>query len=494
MRAMGDEHDVKDLGMAVVKLPDGQQLDLPLLQDAAGNRFLDVRKLQPTTGICTFDPGFTSTGSCDSKITFIDGKKGVLMYRGYNIDDLAEQGDFTDSCYALLHGELPTAAQKEEFRTELTRHTMVHEQLIQFYKGFRHDAHPMAIMVGVTGALSAFYANASDIGDPQMRLRSCMRLISKMPTLAAIAYKTAIGQPIVYPRNDLSYTENILHMMFSLPTEKYQVDPVLTKALEVILILHMDHEQNASTSTVRVAGSSQANPFACIASGIAALWGPAHGGANEAVLRMLEHIGNRDNIPEALKRAKDKNDSFRLMGFGHRVYKTYDPRAKIMKKVCDQVLEHVGIKDELLEVAMELEHVATSDDYFVKRGLYPNVDFYSGIVLRAMGIPVSMYTVLFAVARTVGWVAQWKEMAEEPIQKISRPRQIYSGYMERKFVPVEERGGGDAQVDKDVPAHLRNDFPHSINTAAKSSGNGAPSSRSMAATSKHVSAKVGANR
>ncbi|DBA92912.1 hypothetical protein WJX79_000420 [Trebouxia sp. C0005] len=492
---MAAKHDVQDLGTVSLKLPDGQELELPLLKDAAGNRFLDVRKLQPTTGICTFDPGFTSTGSCDSKITYIDGKKGVLMYRGYNIDELAEQGDFTDSCYALLHGELPTAAQKQEFITDLTQHTMVHEQLIQFYKGFRHDAHPMAIMVGVTGALSAFYANASDIGDPDMRQLSCMRLIAKMPTLAAIAYKTAKGQPIVYPRNDLSYAENFLHMMFSVPTERYEVDPLLSRALEIILILHMDHEQNASTSTVRVAGSSQANPFACIASGIAALWGPAHGGANEAVLRMLKDIGSRDKIPEAVKRAKDKNDSFRLMGFGHRVYKTYDPRAKIMKQVCDQVLEHVGIKDELLEVAMELEHVATSDEYFVKRGLYPNVDFYSGIVLRAMGIPVSMYTVLFAVARTVGWVAQWKEMAEEPLQKISRPRQIYSGHMERKFVPVEERGKSEGDDHSKAPAesHPQSTGPHSANSDSTPE-NGVTSSRSMEASLKRVSAKVGANR
>lgn len=487
---MAAEHGVQELGMASVRLPDGQELELPLLKDASGNRFLDVRKLQPTTGICTFDPGFTSTGSCDSKITFIDGNKGVLMYRGYNIDELAEQGDFTDSCYALLHAELPTASQKAEFIDELTHHTMVHEQLIQFYKGFRHDAHPMAIMVGVTGALSAFYANAADLSDPQMRHLSCMRLIAKMPTLAAIAFKTAKGQPIVYPRNDLNYAENFLHMMFSLPTERYEVDPVLSRALEIILILHMDHEQNASTSTVRVAGSSQANPFACIASGIAALWGPAHGGANEAVLRMLKDIGSRDKIPEAIKRAKDKNDPFRLMGFGHRVYKTYDPRAKIMKQVCDQVLEHVGVKDELLEVAMELEHVATSDDYFVKRGLYPNVDFYSGIVLRAMGIPVSMYTVLFAVARTVGWVAQWKEMAEEPLQKISRPRQIYSGYMERAFVPVEKRGKGLADDASKSPS---SDKPNHGYSDGKSA-NGLPSSRSMEATLKRVSAKVSAPR
>eukprot|EP00891_Asterochloris_glomerata_P004678 jgi/Astpho2/4678/e_gw1.00067.398.1_t len=418
---------MKDLGVGTLQLPDGQVIDLPLLQDAAGNKFLDVRKLQPSTGICTFDPGFTSTGSCDSKITYIDGAKGVLLYRGYSIDELAQQGDFADSCYLLLHGELPTAAEKHDFDQVVVRHTMVHEQLIQFYKGFRHDAHPMAIMVGVTGALlcDPLLCRCSD---PQERLRSCMRLISKMPTLAAIAYKFAIGQPIVYPRNDLSYAENFLHMMFAIPSEKYQVDPVMARALEVILILHMDHEQNASTSTVRVAGSSQANPFACIASGIAALWGPAHGGANEAVLSMLKTIGTKDKIPEALARAKDKSDPFRLMGFGHRVYKTFDPRAKIMKETCHKLLEHLNIQnDPLLEIAMELEHIATHDEYFVKRGLYPNVDFFSGIVLRAMGIPVSMYTVLFAVARTVGWVSQWKEMAEEKLSKISRPRQVGPG-------------------------------------------------------------------
>jgi citrate synthase len=433
--------DVKNLGNAKVTLPDGQELELPFLQDAAGNKFLDVRKLHPSTQICTFDPGFTSTASCESKITYIDGGKGVLMYRGYSIDELATKGDFADSCYLLLHGELPSKAQKEAFNREITYHTMVNEQLINFYKGFRHNAHPMAIMIGVTGALSAFYPSAAEVGNDRLRIRSCMLLIAKMPTMAAIAYRYARGQPIVYPRNDLNYAENFLYMMFAMPTEQYTVDPILAEALEAIIILHMDHEQNASTSTVRVAGSSQANPFACMASGIAALWGPAHGGANEAVLRMLESIGSVEKIPEAIKRAKDKNDPFRLMGFGHRVYKTYDPRAKIMKQICDKVLDHMGVGDDpLLKIATELEHIATSDEYFVQRKLYPNVDFYSGIVLRAMGIPVDMYTVLFAVARTVGWVAQWKEMAEEKVSKISRPRQIYSGSMQRDFVSLDKRG------------------------------------------------------
>ncbi|KAK9915122.1 hypothetical protein WJX75_004966 [Coccomyxa subellipsoidea] len=431
---------------ATLKLPNGQKIDLPFLTDAANNQFLDIRKLQPSTGICTYDPGYTSTGSCSSTITYIDGKEGVLLYRGYNIEDLAEQGDFLDSAYLLLMNELPTAEQKATFEQEITMHTLVHEQLIHFYKGFKHDAHPMAIMTGVVGALSAFEPYAADIADPASRMRSCLRMISRMPTLAAIAYRTSRGYPIIYPRNDLDYASRFLHMMFAWPTQKYDVDPVLARALEKILILHMDHEQNASTSTVRTAGSSQANPFACIASGIAALWGPAHGGANEAVLRMLEDIGSKDRIPEALARAKDKKDPFRLMGFGHRVYKTFDPRAKVMRKVCHEVLEHLQIKDDaLLDIAMELENVATHDPYFVQRGLYPNVDFYSGIVLRALGVPLDMFTVLFAVSRTCGWVAQWKEMAEEQQRtpKISRPRQMYTGYMLRPYVPLGDRYAKD---------------------------------------------------
>ncbi|KAK9843949.1 hypothetical protein WJX81_000244 [Elliptochloris bilobata] len=431
---------------AKIVLPDGTEIEVPLLQDASGAKFLDIRKLQPSTGLCTFDPGFTSTGSCDSSITYIDGLKGVLLYRGYDVEQLAECGDFNDSAHLLLHGELPTAEQKAAFDRDLTLHSLVHEQLIMFYRGFKHDAHPMAIMVGVAGALSAFYANAADVGNPQQRLHSCIRLIAKMPTLAALAYRTATGLPIIYPRNDLGYAARFLHMMFAFPTQPYNVDPVLSRALEKTLILHMDHEQNASTSTVRTAGSSHANPFACIASGIAALWGPAHGGANEAVLRMLEEIGSPERIPAAVARAKDKKDPFRLMGFGHRVYKSFDPRARVMRRVAHEVLAHLNItSDPLLEIAMELERVATHDPYFVQRGLYPNVDFYSGIVLRALGVPVSMFTVLFAVARTVGWVAQWNEMAaqQQIAPKISRPRQMYTGHMQREFAPPHADAGAD---------------------------------------------------
>ncbi|GBF96378.1 citrate (Si)-synthase [Raphidocelis subcapitata] len=425
--------------VAQVILPDGRTVELPVLKDAAGQTFLDIRALQPSTGVCTFDPGFSSTASCQSAITYIDGNAGVLLYRGVPIEQLADKGDFADSAYLLLHGELPTKIQKRKFEIEIKTHTLVHEQLIQFYKGFKHDAHPMAIMVGVVGALSAFYSSTSEVHDPAQQLRACMRLISKMPTLAALAYKTSRGMPIIYPRNDLSYAENLLYMMHAVPCEPYKA-----KALETILILHMDHEQNASTSTVRTAGSSQANPFACVASGIAALWGPAHGGANEAVLKMLAEIGTRDRIPQFIAKAKDRNDPFRLMGFGHRVYKTYDPRSKIMKQICEQVLENTGVThDPLLEIAVELEKIAVHDEYFLKRNLYPNVDFYSGIVLRALDIPVSMYTVIFAVARTVGWVSQWKESMLEA-GKITRPRQMYMGQMERPFVSLGRRG--DAAV------------------------------------------------
>ncbi|GMH43029.1 hypothetical protein BSKO_10951 [Bryopsis sp. KO-2023] len=424
-------------GDAHVQLPDGLAFTLPILRDSAGKVFLDVQKLQPTFGICTFDPGFTSTASCSSSITYIDGKRGMLLYRGYPIEDLAERGDFMDTAFLLLFGELPSLKEKDKFENEVKRHSLIHEQLIHFYRGFKHDAHPMAIMVGVVGALSAFYhqsVNARDLTDIR---KAATRLIAKVPTMAAIAYKTSIGQPIVYPRNDLSYSSNLLRMMFAVPCEPYRVDPVLSRALEVFLILHMDHEQNASTSTVRTAGSSQANPFACVASGIAALWGPAHGGANEAVLRMLQEIGTVSNIPKYIARAKDRSDPFRLMGFGHRVYKTYDPRARVMQNVCKEVLAHLGkTSDPLLEIAMELEKIAGRDEYFLRRGLYPNVDFYSGIVLRAMGIPISMFTVLFAVARTVGWVAQWMEMASEPVPKITRPRQMYTGHMLREYRPL----------------------------------------------------------
>ncbi|GAB4816822.1 hypothetical protein N2152v2_003868 [Parachlorella kessleri] len=432
------EHAAEDKPARLV-FPDGTETELPILLGAFGDKFIDIRKLLAMTGMCTFDPGFTSTASCESAITYIDGNKGVLLYRGFPIEEIASEGDFMDASFLLLHGELPSKAEKAAFEREIKLHTLVHEQLIQFYRGFRHDAHPMAIMVGVVGALAAFYPEVAEVRNPQQQLRACYRLIAKMPTLAAMAYKTSIGQPIIYPRNDLTYSENFLHMMFAVPCERYEVDPELAKALEIIFILHLDHEQNASTSTVRTAGSSQANPFACVASGIAALWGPAHGGANEAVLRMLEEIGSVDNIPKIIERAKDKSDPFRLMGFGHRVYRTYDPRAKLMRQVTYRVLEKLGRKDPLLDIAMELEKIAVNDDYFIKRSLYPNVDFYSGIVLRALGIPVEMYTVLFAMARTVGWVAQWKEMVSEPVNRITRPRQIYTGHLRRKFIPDVER-------------------------------------------------------
>ncbi|GAB5387858.1 MAG: citrate synthase [Alphaproteobacteria bacterium] len=401
---------------------------------------VDIRKFYADTGLFTYDPGFTSTGSCDSKITFIDGGKGVLLHRGYSIEDLAEHSNYLEVCYLLLHGELPNKDQMDEFETAITYHTMVHEQLNQFFRGFRRDAHPMAIMNGTVGALSAFYHDSLDIWDPHQRMVASHRLIAKMPTLAAMAYKYSIGQPFIYPRNDLSHAENFLHMCFAVPAEPYEVSPVLAKAMDRIFILHADHEQNASTSTVRLAGSSQANPFACIAAGIASLWGPAHGGANEAVLNMLNEIGTKDRIPEFIERAKDKNDPFRLMGFGHRVYKNYDPRAAVMRESCHEVLEELGITNEpLFELAMELERFALEDDYFKEKKLFPNVDFYSGIVLKAMGFPTSMFTVLFALARTVGWVSQWKEMIEDPTHKIGRPRQLYTGAPKRDYVQVEDR-------------------------------------------------------
>eukprot|EP00210_Caulerpa_lentillifera_P008833 g8429.t1 len=416
----------------VLNFPDGRTLSLPFMQDSAGNEFIDIRRLQPESGICTYDPGFTSTASCKSAITYTDGIKGILLYRGYDLKSLAEDSNFVDCAFLVLFGDKPSKTESEEFATQLKRHTLLHQQLIHFYQGFKHDAHPMAILVGVVGALSSFYHADIDLTDPKERKMTAIRLIAKMPTIAAIAYKTSIGQPIMYPKNKLTYIENFLHMLFAIPSEDYKVDPVFARALEVIFILHMDHEQNASTSTVRTAGSSQANPYACIASGIAALWGPAHGGANEAVLRMLTEIGTVDNIPKFIARAKDKSDPFRLMGFGHRIYKTYDPRSVVLKELCHTVLKHTGnVNDPILQVAMELEKVALEDEYFIKRHLYPNLDFYSGIVLRAIGIPISMFTVLFAVARTVGWVAQWMEMAEEPISKISRPRQFYIGHMKR---------------------------------------------------------------
>ena len=419
----------------------GKSYTFPVLHGTTGPSVIDIRTLYRDTGMFTYDPGYTSTGSCDSRITYIDGDVGILLHRGYSIDDLAEHCDFTEVCYLLLHGELPNRAEKDKFETTITRHTMVHEKLRGFYDGFRSDAHPMAILCGVTGALSAFYHDSTDIRDPQQRLIASHRLIAKMPTIAAMAYKYSKGEPFVYPRNDLDYAENFLHMMFSVPAEPYNIDPVLARAMDRIFILHADHEQNASTSTVRIAGSSHANPFACIAAGIASLWGPAHGGANEAVLHMLEEIGSPDRIPEFIQKARDPNDRFRLMGFGHRVYKNYDPRAKVMRQTCHEVLDRVGIRDEpLLKIAMELERIALEDEYFVERKLYPNVDFYSGITLKAMRVPVSMFTVLFALARTVGWIAQWKEMIEDPVQRIGRPRQLYSGQTKRPLVPLDERG------------------------------------------------------
>ena len=411
----------------------------PVLSGSLGPDVIDIRKLYGTTDQFTYDPGFTSTASCESKITYIDGEKGILLHRGYPIDELAENSDFLETCYLLLNGDLPNQEQKEKFVHDITYHSMLHEQLAQFYRGFRRDAHPMAILVGVVGALSAFYHDSTDIDDPHQRMVASYRLIAKMPTIAAWAYKYSIGQPFMYPRNDLTYAENFLHMMFAVPCENYEISPIVSKAMDRILILHADHEQNASTSTVRTAGSSGANPFACIAAGIASLWGPAHGGANEAVLNMLSEIGEVENVEKALQRAKDPDDNFRLMGFGHRVYKNYDPRAKVMMATCHEVLDELGVNDPLLELAMKLEKIALSDPYFVDRKLYPNVDFYSGIILRALGFPVSMFTVIFALARTVGWVAQWNEMIEDPSQKITRPRQLYTGQTERKFLPLNER-------------------------------------------------------
>ncbi len=418
----------------------GKVIDLPVLSGTEGPDVVDISSLYKETGLFTYDPGFMATASCASAITFIDGEKGRLLYRGYSIAALARNCDFLEVAYLLLYGELPISEQKQTFVKQINQHTLLHEQMSSFYEGFRRDAHPMAVMVGVVGALSAFYHDSLDIHDPQQRELASFRLIAKMPTFAAMAYKYSLGQPFLYPKNHLCYSGNLLRMMFGLPTEEYKINPVLVKAMDLILILHADHEQNASTSTVRLAGSSGANPFACIASGIAALWGPAHGGANEAVLNMLRQIGDKQHIPEFIKRAKDKDDPFRLMGFGHRVYKNYDPRAVVIRESCHEVLSELGIKnDHLLDLAMELERIALQDDYFIEKKLYPNVDFYSGIIFRAMGIPASMFTVLFALARSVGWVAQWQEMIADPTQKIGRPRQLYQGYAERAFVPVEQR-------------------------------------------------------
>jgi citrate synthase len=412
----------------------------PVYDGSIGPSVVDIGKLYTTSGMFTYDPGFTSTASCESKITYIDGDEGVLLYRGYPIEQLAEHGDFLETCYLLLYGELPTTGQKADFDYRVTRHTMVHEQMTRFFQGFRRDAHPMAVMVGSVGALSAFYHDSTDISDPQQRMIASIRMIAKMPTLAAMAYKYSIGQPFIYPKNDIDYSSNYLRMCFAVPCEEYKPNPVLARAMDRIFILHADHEQNASTSTVRLAGSSGANPFACIAAGIACLWGPAHGGANEAALKMLAEIGSVSRIPEYVRRAKDKNDPFRLMGFGHRVYKNYDPRAKIMQRTCYEVLNELGYKgDPLLEVALELERIALHDEYFVEKKLYPNIDFYSGITLKAMGFPTTMFTVLFALARTVGWIAQWKEMIEDPQQKIGRPRQLYTGAARREYQPISRR-------------------------------------------------------
>jgi citrate synthase len=414
--------------------------DFPIKSGSIGPDVVDISTLYNMAGIFTYDPGFLSTASCESKITYIDGEAGILRYRGYPIEQVAD-GDFLDTCYLLLEGELPNKAQKKDFVTRVTNHTMVHEQMARFFQGFRRDAHPMAVMVASVGALSAFYHDSTDINDPHQRMVASMRMIAKVPTLAAMAYKYTIGQPFIYPQNNLDYASNFMRMCFAVPCEDYKVNPVLARALDKIFILHADHEQNASTNTVRSSGSSGANPFACIAAGIACLWGPAHGGANEAALKMLTEIGNVKNIPAFIKRAKDKEDLFRVMGFGHRVYKNYDPRAKIMQQLCHEVLKETGQADDpVLQVALEFERILLSDDYFISRKLYPNVDFYSGITLKALGFPTSMFTVLFAVARTVGWIAQWKEMIGDPAYKIARPRQLFNGPAERKYVPLDKRG------------------------------------------------------
>lgn len=417
----------------------GESVKLPVVEGTYGPHCIDIRALHQATGYFTLDPSFTATGSCKSKITYIDGDEGILLHRGYNIKELASKSTYLEVCYLLLYGDLPKQGELDAFTNVITQHTMVHEQIKSVYQGFRRDAHPMAIMCGVVGAMSAFYHDSLDIWNPEQRRISAHRLIAKIPTLAAMAMKYSKGQPYVYPRNDLNFTENFLHMCFSVPAEEYKLRPAVVRAMERILILHADHEQNASTSTVRLAGSSQANPMACIASGIASLWGPSHGGANQAVLVMLDEIGHKDNIPEFIERAKDKSDPFKLMGFGHRVYKNFDPRAEVMKESCDEVLAELGVNDPHLELAMELERIALNDPYFIERKLFPNVDFYSGIILKAMGFPVEMFTVLFAVSRTAGWISQWKEMMEEPTLKIGRPRQLYTGEPERPYVPMKKR-------------------------------------------------------
>ncbi len=441
---MSRNHDTADAEAngkhATIELSGNRNVQMPVRSGTLGPDVIDIGRLYANTGCFTYDPGFVSTANCSSKITYIDGDEGVLLYRGYPIDQLADHSNFVETCYLLLHGELPDKAQYEQFSNTITRHTMVHEQMTQFFRGYRRDAHPMAIMCGTVGALSAFYHDSTDITDATQRMIAQHRLIAKMPTIAAMAHKYAIGQPFIYPRNDLDYTSNFLQMCFAVPCEPYNVDPVLSRALDKIFILHADHEQNASTSTVRLAGSSGANPFACIAAGIACLWGPAHGGANEACLNMLKEIGTVDQVNDYVKQVKDKSSGIRLMGFGHRVYKNYDPRAKVMQQTAHEVLDHLGIRnDPLLKVAIELERIALEDEYFIEKKLYPNVDYYSGITLKALGFPEDMFTVLFAVARTVGWIAQWKEMIEDPEQKIGRPRQLYIGSGSREFVPMSKR-------------------------------------------------------
>lgn len=435
-------NNIPDQKMAILTIPDDDEvvkLDLPIRNGTLGPKVIEISNLA-SVGVLTFDPGFRATASCESKITFIDGDKGILLYRGYPIEQLAQQSNFLEVCYLLLNGELPTPTQNKIFLDEINQHTMIHTQLSYFFRGFRRDAHPMAILCGVVGALSAFYHDSLDIQKPQHRQVAALRLIAKMPTLAAMCYKYSIGQPFVYPRNHMSYAENFLHMMFSVPSFESIPDPILVRAMDKILILHADHEQNASTSTVRLAGSSGANPFACIAAGIAALWGPAHGGANEAVLGMLEEIGDEKNIPKFINKAKDKNDPFRLMGFGHRVYKNFDPRATTLRASCSDVLKTLGhIDDPLFNIARKLEEIALKDPYFIEKKLYPNVDFYSGIILRALGIPVNMFTVVFAMARTVGWIAHWNEMISTPHMSINRPRQLYTGKIARDFVDINNR-------------------------------------------------------
>ena len=418
----------------------GDSWQMPARTGAMGNRLIDIRSLYGSTGVLTYDPGFTSTAACKSDITFIDGNEGILLHRGYDIADLAGQSDYMETCYLMMYGELPTPEQKDEFDRDIKSHTLLHEQIARFYSGFLRRAHPMAIMVGVVGALSSFYHDKMDISDNEERSTAAHRIIAKMPTIGAYAYKYSLGLPFPMPQNKYSYSENLLQMMFSNPAEEYEVNPVLAKAIDRLLILHADHEQNASTSTVRLSGSSGANPYACVASGIASLWGPAHGGANEAVLKMLDEIGSVDNIAKYVKKAQDPKDSFRLMGFGHRVYKSYDPRAAVMRESCHEVLKVMGVNDPKLELALKLEQMALEDQYFIDKKLYPNVDFYSGIIMKAMGFPESMFTVMFAIGRTVGWISHWKEMLADEEQKIGRPRQLYTGQTHRPFVPLEKRG------------------------------------------------------